>query len=276
MALWNSGAQWNSGQLWGPAATPDPDPNNTQTQINRIMKRQPFYPKPKGQRPEWHLNLATKVPGYASILPLSTAEVNDAVADNLVLAYSRGEWIVGVRDYAPACTAALDMLESGTGTALFTFPTFTPPALPELPAGILGVKPGALDRVFLFVQYLKTRPGYTLAIGIDLGIVGAEETEPPPGDTPPPRLTVSAIAGDEHERARLKFYKDGHEYVQFQSRRGGGGWEDIGMSDKSPYIDDRPLLVATQAEVREYRARFFDHGQPTGDWCDVAKVTVSP
>ena len=30
------------------------------------------------------------------------------------------------------------------------------------------------------------------------------------------------------------------------------------------------------AEVREYRAMFWDKGQPSGEWCDVAKITVSP
>ena len=41
-------------------------------------------------------------------------------------------------------------------------------------------------------------------------------------------------------------------------------------------MDERPLLVATTPEVREYRARFWDKGTPNGDWCDVGKVTVAP
>ena len=40
--------------------------------------------------------------------------------------------------------------------------------------------------------------------------------------------------------------------------------------------DTRPLLVPGVAEVREYRAMFWDKGQPSGEWCDVAKITVSP
>ena len=45
---------------------------------------------------------------------------------------------------------------------------------------------------------------------------------------------------------------------------------------KSPYIDMRALLGAGQVEVREYRAMFVDNSVPNGDWCDVAKITVSP
>ena len=43
-----------------------------------------------------------------------------------------------------------------------------------------------------------------------------------------------------------------------------------------PYTDARPLLVPGQAEVREYRARFYDDNVPNGAWCDVARITVSP
>jgi len=83
------------------------------------------------------------------------------------------------------------------------------------------------------------------------------------------------VSGAQNQRGCIKFYKDGHEYVIIKSRRGGGEWEQLTMSHKSPFYDDRPLLVAGQAEVREYRARFFDDGTTTSDSCDVAKLTLS-
>ena len=61
-----------------------------------------------------------------------------------------------------------------------------------------------------------------------------------------------------------------------ECRRGTGDWEQIAQSKKSPFIDNRNLLVAGQAEVREYRARFWDNGAPTSDWCDIARITVGP
>ncbi len=48
------------------------------------------------------------------------------------------------------------------------------------------------------------------------------------------------------------------------------------IDTESPYMDERPLLVAATPEVREYRMRFWDKGTPNGDWTDVVKVTVSP
>lgn len=52
-------------------------------------------------------------------------------------------------------------------------------------------------------------------------------------------------------------------------------WEFLTISTRGPYLDTRPLLVPGQAEVREYRAMFWDQGIANGDWGDAAKITVS-
>ena len=276
MALWSSGATWSSGNLWGPSSPTEPATGNHRKHKTK-MKRQPYYPKTQGLQSEWHTNFATKLPIYAAALSLSPAEVDQAVADNLILAYALGGWILGQREYSTACTSSLEKLSYGTGQSNFVFPVVQTPPLPTLPAGITGVKPGALQRTFDLAGILKRKGGYTPDIGLDLGIVGPEAPPPPPpGDATPPRLSVSAIPGDNHDVARLKFFKDGHEYVVLESRRGTGGWESHGQLNKSPYDDDRPLLVPGQAEVREYRARFWDNGANSSGWCDVTKVTVGP
>ncbi|MBE7495777.1 MAG: hypothetical protein HS117_12595 [Verrucomicrobiaceae bacterium] len=241
------------------------------------MPRQPFYPRNQSDQPEWHLNFAAKLPTHAAALPLSQPEEDAGVADNLIMGYGLGVWILATREYGTGCTASLETLSSGTGAANFAFPVFTPPAPPTLPAGITGVKPGALDRIFKLVKLIKTRPGYTPEIGLDLGIIGPElPPPPPPGEEPPPRIQVKAISGPNHQIARVKFYKDGHEYVVIESRRAGGAWEQIAQSNKSPFLDERALLAPGQAEVREYRARFWDNGVPSSDWCAVVKITVGP
>lgn len=274
MAQWNSGATWSSGQLWGPAAVPGvPFNENTKNQRTK-MKRQPYFPRLIADQAEWHGNLATKLPGYAALLSLSAAEVDSTVADNLILAYALGEWIVSVREFAPSCTSSLETLSSGTGSVNYAFPTHQVPEPPTLPNGITGVKPGALDRTFKLAQLVKARAGYTEAIGLDLGIVGSVAPEPPASATP--RIKVVEELGDDCHCAKVSFYKDGHQGIILETRRGGGAWEPLGIITKSPYMDERELLVPTQAEVREYRARFWDDGKGTSDWCDVARVTISP
>ena len=115
---------------------------------------------------------------------------------------------------------------------------------------------------------MKGLPPYTEDMGLHMGIVGS--------DAPPPRATVTVIAGTLDENVRVKFFKDGHEYLVTECRRGGGDFEQVGMSNKSPFIDHRPLLVPGQAAVREYRMRFFDNGSPSSGWTDIAVVTVAP
>jgi hypothetical protein len=39
-------------------------------------------------------------------------------------------------------------------------------------------------------------------------------------------------------------------------------------------LDEPPPLVANTVETREYRARFWDKGQPNGTWIPAQKVTV--
>ena len=161
MALWTSGVTWNSGALWGPAAPPPLSaPANTHKKEN-TMQRSNYYPPHLAERPEWHINFAAKLATYGPGLGLTTAQVNNAVADNLYLAHGLGDWISAVRELGPAATAALRVLESGTGGDPFTFTLFTPPALPALPAGVTEVLPGALTRTFGLAQVIKGLPGYT-------------------------------------------------------------------------------------------------------------------
>lgn len=198
------------------------------------------------------------------------------MADNLTLAYGLGEWRTNVREFGPAGTASLLLLESGTGDAAFVFPTYAVPTPPTLPVGADPVKPGALERTFLLVQEIKGKLPYTLPMGLDMGIVGSEAPPPPPGEAPSPRVTPTVLDGPVNQIVSLKFIKDGHEGVRGETLRGGGSWELLGISTKSPMVDDRPLLVAGQAEVREYRFRFFDGSEAHGAWTDVIRVTVGP
>lgn len=284
MALWNSGVLWSSGAVWGPASPPPPptNRNRNRTKPKHTMRRNSYYPRRFAARPEWHLNYAAKLQQHATTLDLSTDEVDDAVADNLTLAYALGDWINRVREFGPACTAAIERLCSGTGGATFVFTTYSAATPPTLPAGAAPVTAGALDRTFDLVQVIKRKAGYTEDIGLEMGIVGSEDTTlgsnssgSGNGAAATPRIRVSAVQGAGQENARIKFFKDGHTGIWLECRR-NGTWETLGFTDSSPFIDSRPLLVAGQAEVREYRARFWDAGQPNGEWCDVAKVTIAP
>lgn len=268
MAQWNSGVAWSSGALWGPATPAAPSIQNRKRQRSN-MKRHHYYPRLHSTRPEWHQNFADKLPDYAATLPLTTEETNQGVADNRTLAYGLGQWITNIRDFAPACSSALKTLADGTGGEAFVFPAYAAPTPPTLPVGTT-VLPGALQRTFRLVQEIKNKPGYTEEIGINLGIVGEEDTT----EVNTPEFTTKLEQGTTCQCARLSFKKYGWYAVVIYSRRGDGEWTLLGIDTESPYIDDRPLLVAGQPEVREYRMRFWEAGTEQGEWSTVQSLTV--
>jgi hypothetical protein len=61
-------------------------------------------------------------------------------------------------------------------------------------------------------------------------------------------------------------------------KRGAAGspFELLGINTDGAFLDERPLLVAGQPEVRQYQLRFWDKGAETGAWSDTITVTVGP
>lgn len=237
------------------------------------MKRYYYYPNKVAEQPAWHFNYADQLTALGAGIGLALPDVTASANDSKHLGYAIGAWLNAVRDFGPAATGQVEVLKYGTGTDAFTLPAFIPPAPP---AGLTAVLPGALARIFKFVKMIKGAPGYTEGIGLLLGVVGAEIPPPPPGSNQPPRISLSINQTPAMQDVLVKFFKDGHEGIWLESRRGAGAWEFLSISTKSPYTDSRALMNPAQAEVREYRAMFWDSGQPNGEWCDVAKVTVSP
>ena len=233
------------------------------------MKRQPYYPRLLADQPEWHFNYADRLAENGAALGLLAADVTASVNDSRQLGYGLGAWLTKVREFGPGATGELETLKFGTGGTAFELPAFE---APTPPAGLTAVLPGALGRIFKYVQTIKSAPGYTEGLGLLLGIVGGEDTV----EHPAPEFSLKTETGDGCHCVKVRFKKFGHYAVVIYSRRGGGGWELLGIDTGSPYEDDRPLLVPGQPEVREYKLRFWDDGEENGDWTDVASITVSP
>lgn len=233
------------------------------------MKRQPFFPRLNAQRPEWFDNYATQLPLANSILALPALDVTATVADGRFCQHACGSWLTAVREFGPAATAAIEQLFDEPGVDPFVLPLFTPPALP---AGVTAVPPGAIQRIFAYVQTIKASPKYTEAIGLQLGIVGAEDAE----EHPVPEFTLKVERGEGCECVKVMFKKFGRDGVVVWSRRGGGAWEKLGIDLNSPYLDERELLDPTQPEVREYKLQYYDDDAPAGDFTAVQSEKVGP
>ena len=274
MPLYNSGVTWSSGAKWSPSVPPPgPVQDNRTHRSPNTVKRSYFYPSKVAEQPPWHFNYADQLTDLGVGIGLVLADVTASANDSRHLGYAIGAWLTKVREFGPGSTGQLEVLKYGFGTTAFELPEFT---APTPPAGLTAVLPGALGRIFKFVKMIKGAPGYTEGIGLLMGVVGSELPPPPPGPGNPPRIALSLNQVPSQQQVLLKFFKDGHEGVWLESRRSTGDWEFLTISTKSPYIDVRPLLSPAVAEVREYRAMFWDQGQPNGDWCAVEKITVSP
>lgn len=237
------------------------------------MKTQRYFPNRISAQVPWLENFRNKLPALETPLSLPPAHVDACVASCNFMIYVLGEWLTAVRAFGPAATSAMDLLLSGTGPDAVVLPVFN---LPALPAGVAAVPPGALNRLFDLVQVIKSSPGYTDTIGQDLNIIGpaAAPSTSFVKTTPDAKLTV--VQGATNKAVRLDFKKYGHMGVYIECKRGAGEFEFVAIDTESPYLDDRPLLVAGTPEVRQYRLRYWDKGTPNGDWSDVDSITVGP
>lgn len=242
------------------------------------MKRKPYYPTQQAAQGNWHGNFADKVEQYTAALQLNEDQVEGRVLDALFMRYVLSQWLVDLRTFAESGAQVLEQLSYGTDPGAVVLPVFTPPPLPPGDAGAtppvpatVPVPEGALTRIFDFVQVIKRSPGYTEAIGQDLGILGDEDT----GSQTSPTFTARTEQGEDCQCVRMRIKRYGHYATAVYSRRGGGGWELLGIAGKAVFMDERPLLVAGQPEVREYRMRFWDAGAENGEWSDVKSITVS-
>ena len=126
---------------------------------------------------------------------------------------------------------------------------------------------GALKQVFLFIKNLKTRGFYTLVVGQDLDVIGAESTDDP---NAVPKVSAEARSGE----VIVRFSKDGRDGVYIESQVGAEmAWSFLGIDSSDPYNDARPLKVAGAPEKRRYRVCYWDGGEPSNVWTAVVEVT---
>jgi hypothetical protein len=119
---------------------------------------------------------------------------------------------------------------------------------------------------------MKTASSYSDALGDIIGIVGPEDTTDL--STAKPTLTGTAKAGGSVE---IAFDKSVSEGVNIYCRRDGDpGPVFLARDTVSPYVDNRPLLVAGKPEVREYRALYVVADAEIGNPSDGAVITATP
>jgi hypothetical protein len=222
-----------------------------------------YYPRRLLERGPWHTNFAAQAAENGTTYGLSPADVAqiqlDAENVRAVVA-----WSEAVDGFAQAVTAYRDALFLGNRNVPAPIPPVAPPGI----APAVGSMNGIVERTRRFIRVIKAAPGYTRAVGESYGVVPPERARPGT-----PRVSAEALSGT---RVRLRLFKAGYSFFAIDSRRGSGGWEQVGYSSRAVYLDDRAPLVAGQPEQREYRVQGIVGNTRTGDLSDVASVVTVP
>lgn len=223
-------------------------------------------PKRLNEQVLWLNNFANQVDDVAAELDLDAAGVK---ADALWLVFVQGAWRAAQRSFSKASTTYLAQLHEGRDD---TVDNPLPVAmLPEPPPGVVAVRFGAMRRITKFVQEVKQAPGYTTVLGVRLRIIGSDYVP----EHAAPEVSLGRMDGAERPGVNIYFTKFGHYAVAVESRRGPEEpWEPVTICTDSPYLDERPLRVPGQPEMREYRLRFWDRGVTNGEYSNVSRIAV--
>lgn len=231
------------------------------------MKRQRYFPTKIAQQIIWLENFRSKLATYTTALGLSAPQVTDAIADARWMVYLLLNWQPAARAWALATTDTVTLAESGDGTTAMTLPVFTPPTPP---AGVVPVKPGALNRIFALVNTINQSGGYTEAIGSDLGTIGAQDSGPD-FTTLQPSFTVILQSG----LPFLGWTWEGNsaflDMAELEVNR-GNGFVPLAMDTTPGYLDSFPTPLVPTKWIYRMRFRVGDH--PVGLWSAEQSIVV--
>ena len=139
-----------------------------------------------------------------------------------------------------------------------------------------AIKKSTIKRVVAstrgYAQRVKSAPGYDEAVGDSMGIEGAQDTTDL--TTAKPTLKLTDL---DHGTIQIAFNKTISDGVNLYCQREGETASTFLARDtNSPYVDNRPLLVAGKPEVRRYRAKYVLDDAETGELSDEAIITAPP
>ena len=219
-----------------------------------------YLPTNEQERATWLTGFSGKLPTYSTVLGLVQATLDGLKQDAAYYAWTMAA-LTAFRDYAQAWTAYKNALATGTilGDA---------PIAPTLPTAPALVTPDVFGRLSRLVITIKNAPGYTEAIGEDLGIIAPKSASPKP-ETLKPLLKVSRIALGE----LIKWSKQGNRrlVLHLEVDRDGTGWHFLALDTEPDYID---TLAPAAPATGKYRAQYRLGDVPTGEWSDVVSVVV--
>ena len=206
------------------------------------------------------------IPNYVVVLGLTPAQVSAQAADATYF------------DYTLKC---MNLMSNGslqwTGWKNLTRIGGTPPAsgapvAPVFPTAVPAVAPGIEVRFRALVQLIKANPNYNEAIGLALGIEGAQHVGP---DLTTVQPVISAVISGNH--VNIKWGWGGNsaylDVCELQVDRGDGKGYGLLAFDTTPGYTDTQAFPAAPA-TWNYRAIYRVGDAQVGLWSNPVSVTV--
>jgi hypothetical protein len=206
------------------------------------MAKQDYIPKPDNDFLIWHDQYKTAVLADAGTFGLTGADTNAVTNDNSAL---------HTKITVANNTAAVAKQATADKTAT---------------RGTVESNVRALTR------RIKAHPAYTVALGQQLGIEGAQDTTDL--STSKPDLSGTDQTGGNVE---LDFSKSTSDGVNLYGKRDNDAdFVFLARDTSSPYVDNRPLLTAGKPELRHYKAVYVSGDAEIGLFSDDVIVNCQP
>jgi len=225
------------------------------------MATLPFMPNSDDDKADLLEHIATNLPRYADLLEISPQTLEALKADAVCFRYTLQSMGVA-QAYSQSWTTFKNLQRDGGSLSIGW------PALPILPEPIPpAVQPGVIPRLAALAKDIKNNKNYTLSIGQDLWLIGAEKIVDT--STWKPILSVYSEAG----HPVIEWTKGAASALEIWTDRGDGNNFVFLAVNIEPNSTDLSPLPATGA-VWKYKAIYRLHDQQVGQWSDVITVAV--
>lgn len=211
------------------------------------------------------LSLKTKLENYETELGLTAADIAGAIQRSELFDYLINQAAM-LEDAKVAFNQAKKTIISGEiGEPAPTLPKIELPLPPTITVGII-------KQTRKLVRRIKEAPGYTQAIGEDLGIV-RQSTGDGSTDNLVPALANRSLPNFTLETA---FVKQGTDGLRIEYRHKGAGWQLATIALSSPVIYNVAPQTAGVAEQIEIRAIYMVKNSTVGQYSPSYTLVIAP
>ncbi len=229
------------------------------------MSSNTYLPNGDNDRVTWMNNFNAKLPGYATALAITPAELTSVANDTTMFAY-----IVNLsniyKQTAQNVVAFKNLLKHEVASA---GPLGAIPGLPPIGTAPTAVPAGVFDRISKLAARIKNSSNYTSSIGQDLNIIAPTITINTA--TMQPTLKTNLDAGRPH----IKWLKNNSDALDlYVDREDGAGFIYLGRFINPEYIDVFNLPSTAPLAQWDYKGIYVIGNSPVGLYSPVDSILV--